>query len=191
MTTESLLGDADRINDLDAKIDSDLLKIAEEYVECENQAKALNERKKSLREKAERLEQHPTAFRTAIMWVKLFSNADRISVLSSFHRMIGILGDRQKDLFPEQVKKLEERAAKKMAKDGGRTQSELDAATDTSERSDPNVGGAKPAVENPPDEQAAGDAALNAGLPETKAAGKKKSQSQIAKEIASAAGTLN
>lgn len=183
---DDIFGDADRINDVDAKIDGELLKLAEDYVALENRAKEITEQKKLIREKAERMDQHPTAFRTAISWVKLFSNADRVSVLSSFHRMMHVLGERQGELFPEQAKKLAEREAKNAEKAAiDATKAGPDA--DTNPRSNPDAGGAKPQVQNPAGEDAEGDAALAAMTPATTAA-KKLSQSEKAAAKRAAAG---
>jgi len=180
--TPDAIAEHDRINDVEAKIDSQLLALATEYVTLEKRVKAINDEKKLIREKAERLDQHPTAFRTAISWVKLFANGDRISVLSSFHRMIHVLGDRQGQLFPEQAAKFEERqrkAAEKAAENA--TLKGPDA--DTNPRSNPDAGGAKPQIDNAA-EQAEGEAALADGLKGTV----KASQSAKAAAKRSAAG---
>lgn len=184
--------------DAEQQIDSSLIKLAEQYASCDRRSADINEERSTIRDNVSKLGIDPLAWQHAVGMVKKMSEGERRDYQISVNRVLKAIGDRQNELFPietEKIRKRQEKNAKPVEADP------VDA--DTNPRSDPNAGGAKPmtgdpekpwpddvatgTVQNPPGEAEAGDAALNAALPETK--GKKKSQSQIAAEKAAAAGT--
>lgn len=188
----------DNEEDPDTQIDSTIIKLAEEYASCDRRSAEINDERKTIRDNAEKLGIPSKAFQHAVGMVKHMSEGERRDYTIGMNRVVRAIEGRQQELFPaeaERIRKRQEKNAKPVEADP------ID--SDTNPRSDPNAGGAKPqtgdpekpwpddvatgTVQNPPGEQEAGDAALNAALPETK--GKKKSQSAIAAEKAALAGT--
>ncbi len=160
--------------------------IADRYSGSLKRSKGENDARAADREKIETMGYDPKAFQHAVGVARSMSKSEADHYLHSLTYFVGALMGRQMELFPEDANRIVKRAEKKAAKAAGapRTQAELDANTDTSERSAPDAGGAKPQVpvDNPPNEQADGEQALNAGLPKTR-----KSQSQQAAEKLEAA----
>lgn len=196
--------DNDRINDPDVQVDNKIIKLAEEYNSLNQRSKDLSDDRKTIRENVEKLGIHPLAWQHAVKLTKDMTDGERRDYQVGMNRVLKVIGERAGDLFPEDVERTNKRAerkAERAAKDG-RTQAELDAKTDTDPKSDPKKGGAgkgrkkkdEPAADTRPpemrssdpvvdaslkgmhDEQAEGEAALNAGLTETR------SQSQKAKD---------
>lgn len=183
----------DRINDPDTQIDNAMREIIEEYAQCDADSADINERRAKLRKRAEERGFASAELQEAVRKAKKMSKRKRQQHDANVARLLGLMDGRQQELWPEEfqrTQKREEREAAEKAQQP-RTKEELDAATNSNARSDPNAGGAKP--ELPPDppavdnaaEQAAGDAALAAAAPVT---AKKQSQSAKAKAKLAAAG---
>ena len=175
----------DRLNDPDHMIDSTIIKMAEEYVSCDRRSADINESRKNIRDNIEKLGIDPLAFQHAVKQVKGMSEGERRDYQISMNRVLKVISERQNDLFPEaaeRIRKREERAAApKTATPAGKA--EANAQSDANPNSEPRI------VLTPDanaEEQAEGEAVLQAMVPETTAA-KKKSQSQIAREKADAA----
>jgi hypothetical protein len=184
------------------QIDKTIAKLAEQYASCDRRSAEINDERATIRSNIDKLGIDPKGFVHAVAQIKQMSNGERRDYQNSVARVLSVIGDRQMELYPEaaeRIKKREERKEAEAAKEG-RSSEELDAATNANPRSDPDAGGAKPQVEREPlqpdgsawpddaavaardaQEQAEGDAALKAAAPAT-LGGKKKSQSQIAKE---------
>lgn len=192
MTTLDLGADGDRINDVEAHVDKQIDAMLTEYAKCDEDSADLTARRAEIRERAEKLGFSSAEFQEAVRKSKKMTKREREAHNAKVERIIRLAETRQAELWPEQYEKARKREEERDA-EAAAAKSAAGVDPDTNARSDPNAGGAKPQtpVENPADEQAAGDAALNAGLTETEAAGKKKSQSQIAKDIAEAAGTTH
>lgn len=197
--------DPEKINDAERYVEQSIWKEGQDYAERNARSRDENKGRKESRERITEFGMDPNAFHTAVRLVKTKTSRELDEWVRDFKASLDVLRQRQQELFPVEVaaaNKREETRLRKAAE--AKTKAGVD--PDTNPRSDPNAGGAKPmtgdkpwpddvatgAVQNPPGEQEAGDAALNAALPETK--GPKKSQSQLAKEALEAAklgGTVN
>jgi hypothetical protein len=155
--------------------------LAERYAGSLNRSSGENDMRKDLREKIEELGYSAKAFQPAVSIAKSMTRSEADHYLTSMQFFVEALLGRQGELFPAAAAKIEKRLAK--AAEKPRTQAELDEHTDTSPKSDPDAGGAKPQVDNAA-EQAEGEAALAAGLKGTA----KASQSAKAAAKRSAAG---
>ncbi len=183
-TTMNLVtDDDDRINDIDAKTDQKINDLATQYADSLARSSDENEIRGEIREKIADLGISSKGFQHAVMMLKSMSAGERNDYQNGMDRVVKALADRQAELFPEEferIKKREEAKAQTVA-------NTLD--SDTNPRSNPDAGGAKPQVpvENPPGEDAEGEAALAAMVPDTVAAKGKKAQSVIAAEKLAAA----
>lgn len=168
--------DDDRINDLDAKTDQKINDLATKYADSLARSADENDIRGEIREKVADLGISSKGFQHAVMMLKSMSAGERNDYQKDIDRVVKALADRQAELFPaefERIKKREEAKAQTVA-------DAID--SDTNPRSNPDAGGAKPQVpvENPPGEDAEGEAALAAMAPATVAAKGKKAQSVIA-----------
>lgn len=212
MATEFVNDDSeDRLNDADAQIESTIFKQGQDYADRNKRSKAENKGRAESRAKIKELGMDTNAYATAIRLIKDKTPAELEAWKRDFDLVLKVMGSKQKELFPEEqlraeqrIAKAQERAAKK-----GRTKEELDAASDSNSRSDPSAGGAqidleeaiaaatgpvipdggvynagagKPSLEEI--EAAEGEAALADAAPETA----KLSQSAKAKAARAAAG---
>lgn len=152
----------------------------------------------------------PQAFGAAVALVKTKSPREIDDYLRDFNAVVKVLRQRQQELFPEEAAAAAKRE-QKAADLASKTPAGQDAKSDANPRSNPDAGGAKPRTGKPKpsasgkptltvaggtdvkptDEQAEGDAALNAGMQQTNAASKKESQSAKAARIAAEAGTTH
>lgn len=181
--------------DPDQQIDSTIIKLAEEYASCDRRSAEINDERKTIRDNAEKLGIPSKAFQHAVGMVKHMSEGERRDYAVGMNRVVRAIEGRQAELFPAEAERIRKRQEKNAKTEAAPVNS------DTNPRSNPDAGGAKPMVgdsdkpwpddvatgavpPNPPGEQEEGDAALNAGLTETRA---KKSQSQIAAEKLEAA----
>lgn len=196
----------------DAGMNKTLMKLVEEYANCDHKSAELNEQRANIRENIEKLGIPPKAFMRFVADQKQMSPGEFRDMQAGYERMqeaaeaegIDVQGQFWPDLKKAADKRAERRAAKSMGKAGAPN-------PDENPRSDPNRGGAKPDTKGkggdnvvqlqPPSgeqqqaEQQEGDAVLNGLTPETQAAqssalnddGTPKSQSQIAKEKLEAA----
>lgn len=149
----------------DDKIDSTLLKLAEQYVGYEKRAKELNKAKAEVRDQAEQIGIPSLAFQHGVRMVKLMDKSERRDYQAGLRRVVKVLSGREGDLFPDDVERRQKRAEKKKAE--ARSSAELDEASAKNPRSNPDSGGAKPRTPSPEQaaaEQAEGDAILADGL---------------------------
>lgn len=210
--------DPDKINDYERKIEQSVFTEGQGYAARNARSKEENKGRAAARDRIKQLGMSPQAFGAAVALVKSKTPRELEDYLRDFNAVLKVLRQKQAELFPDEAAAALKREAlrEQKAAEIPRDTKALDEKTDNDKRSDPNKGGAKPkppapnksgkpaltvaggtdtaqAPGTPPpvpaDEQAEGDAALKAGLAETTAAGKKKSQSQIAREIAEQTGT--
>ena len=193
--------DPAKINDMDRQLRQSIFTEGQSYAARNSRSKAENKGRAASRERIKNLGMVPQAFGQAVLVVKNKTPGEIDDYLRDFLLSIEVLRQQQADLFPEELAAALKREQLRVQKAAAipRTQEELDAASDANARSAPDAGGAKPRKPKvvagtdtlpppvPDDEQAQGEAALAAGLPETTAAGVKKSQSQIAQEKLDAA----
>lgn len=208
--------DPTKINDADRAIEQSIFTEGQGYAARNARSKEENKGRAAARERIKNLGMNPQAFGAAVALVKSKTPRELDDYLRDFEVAVKVLRQKQQELFPEETaaalkrEQTREQKAAAIPRDG----ETLDKRTDSDQRSDPAAGGAKPRTGKPkpstsgkpkltvaggtdtspppvPDEQAEGDAALNAGLAQTNAAGKKKSQSQLAREAAEAAGTTH
>ena len=192
--------DPAKINDMDRQLKQSIFTEGQSYAARNSRSKEENKGRAASRERIKNLGMVPQAFGQAVLVVKTKTPGEIDDYVRDFLLSIEVLRQQQADLFPEELAAALKREQLRMQKAAAipRTQEELDAASDANARSAPDAGGAKPrkpkvvagtdTLPPPvPDEQAEGEAALAAGLPQTNAAGKPKSQSQIAQEKLDAA----
>ena len=176
-------------SEADAQLERRTIELVDRYAGSLKRSTGENKMRTDLREKVEEMGRSKKAYQHAVMLARSMTKYEAEQYLDDLAWFAKLLLGRQLELFPEEAAAVEKRAAKKAAEAaaGGRTQAELDAQTDASQRSDPNAGGAKPAVDN--EEQKAGEDVLKSMAPATEAAKAtgKKSQSTIAKEKLNAA----
>jgi hypothetical protein len=175
--------DGEIMHGANMQIDDKIRKSVARTVDLMKRRKNLNDEIKEEREQMEKIGVHPRAYQDEVRNFKLYDESERALYMASRRRMQEVLAPVEESMFAEEIAERKKKAERKAAKDGNkpRTPAEIDAAAQDNPRSDPNAGGAKPQTPpNPPGEQDEGAAALAAAAPKT--LGKKKSQSQIAKE---------
>lgn len=205
----SLETDPTKINDADRQLEQTIFTVGGNYAARGKRAKEEAKARKEDRDRIEARGINPNAFHVVAGQIKKLTPKAFKAWLADVNYVAEVMARKQADLFPEdQAAALKrEQLREQKAAEIPRDSKALDEKTDTDKRSDPNKGGAKPKppstsgkpaltvaggtdVTPPPvpdDEQKEGEAALNAGLAQTNAAGKPKSQSQIAKEKLEAA----
>lgn len=183
-----MTAEADK-TEAEAQLERRAIDIVDRYAGSLKRSKGENDARKADRDKIEQMGRNPKAFQHAVMLARTMSRRDAEAYLEDVAWFAKILLGRQGDLFTDELAKINKREQKKAAataenRPGGRSQAELDANTDASQRSAPEAGGAKPQLPVDNDaEQKAGEAALTAMAPETskaKAAAKPKPKSQSA-----------
>lgn len=196
--------DPAQISDADRQIEATIFKEGQDYAARNARSKEENKGRAASRERIKQTGVNTNAYHVAVGLIKKLSAREMVDWRRDFDLVLKVLGSRQQELFPEEAMKMAKREEDRKRKEAeAKTKAGVDA--DTNERSDPNAGGAKPqtgdkpwpddvavaangdqpAPPSPPDEQAEGEAALNAALPQTK--GKKKAQSVLAAEALAAA----
>lgn len=128
-------------DDPQTQVDTTITKLAEEYAECDRDSKELSDRRKDIRDRVESLGIHKLAWQHAVGMTKKMTVGERRDYTTSFERVIGVIGDKQMSLFPEQSERLRKRAEKAADSPEAKKQA-ADAKTDTDPRSDPSKGGA-------------------------------------------------
>lgn len=145
--------DDPRLNEsAEQQIDSTIIKLAEQYASLEQRAKALNEEKKNIREQADKIGITSLAWQIGVKTVKLMDKGERMDFMRGFRRVTGVLGDRQRELFPEDAERIARRkaAAEEKAAKQPRSPQQLDAQTNKNPRSNPDSGGAGKKRGRPP-----------------------------------------
>lgn len=198
--------DMDKVNDQERKLDSQIMKLVEQYASCDRRSADITEERTQIRANAEKLGFSSAEFQEGVKRSKKMTKTERDIYEEHVGRIVGIVEGKQAELWPvdsERAKKREERKAEKAAKEP-RSGDALDAATDANPKSDPAAGGAgkkrgrKPKVEAPAPEaehEETGDELIarvarekNAELEQRvggailDAAGKPLSQSEIARQ---------
>ncbi len=174
----------DTMEAADTQIDATINKLADQYAGCDARSAEINDERKTIRENVEKLGINPKAFVHAVARIKQMSKTESQHYDESIDRVMSVIGDRQMELYPEHAERIRKREERKEAKaaEQGRSQEELDAATNENPRSDPAAGGAKPQTELQAEaEQSEGDAVLDAMAPNI-------SQSDKAKRLREKAG---
>jgi hypothetical protein len=189
--------DMDKVNDQERKLDSQIMKLVEQYASCDRRSAEINDERKQIRDNAEKLGFASSEFQEGVKRSKKMTKTERDVYEEHVGRIVGIVEGKQAELWPSQAEKnqkREERKAEKAAKEprGG---DELDAATDANPKSDPAAGGAgkrgrkakaeEPAEKPWPDDVAANSAAEQTegeALLATAGKGEPMSQSAIARE---------
>lgn len=154
----------------DQQIDSVILKLAEQYASLERRAKELNEEKKEIRENVDRLGIPSLAWQIGVKTVKLFSKGEREDFNRGLRRVVSVIGERQRELFPDDMERIEKRQAAAKAAKAKLTGKEGAPNPDTNPRSNPKSGGAGKKKPNggvsPSQAVAAGAQASDAALAE-------------------------
>ncbi len=168
--------DEERVNETEEmRIDSAIIKLAEQYAALENRAKAINEEKKQIRENVDKLGIPSLAWQIGVKTVKLYSKTERADFSRGLKRVTTALGERQRELWPEAAERIAQRQAKaKEAADAAKAKAGPD--TDTNPRSDPARGGAGKKRQTPAAAVAAGAAASDAALAASIAANEAREQ---------------
>lgn len=198
--------DPDKINDAERQIEAKIGQIGEAYAASNKRQKTENKTRAENRAKIKEMGIRTDAYQVGVKLARDLTETERKDFMRDLTLVVKVLGAKQQELFPDEALKAakREQAKKDKAAKAPRSKEELDAASEENPRSDPNSGGAKPQVPEvdtrPPElrssdpvideslksvlarEQEEGDAALDAGLPQTK-----KSQSEIAAERRAAA----
>lgn len=145
------------------QIDETIIRLAEQYAASLRRSSEENDERTNIRANATKLGIPSKAFQQGVSMVKLMDPGERKDHQRGLKRMLSVLGDKAKDLFPEDVERQVQRAerrreaAAKTAKEAGAEtaeEQERRIAADTNPRSDPKRGGAgkKPkAAALPPD----------------------------------------
>lgn len=196
--------------DYERQLEQSIFTEGQGYAARNARSKEENKGRTAARSRIKDLGISPQAFGAAVALVKTKSAREIDEYMRDLNAVVKALRQRQADLFPEEAAaaiKREQKAADLASK----TPAGQDAKSDANPRSNPDAGGAKPRTGKPKpsasgkpnltvaggtdvkptDEQAEGDAALNAGLQQTNAASKKESQSAKAARIAAEAGTTH
>lgn len=164
----------DHINDADRQLEARIIASGNGYAADNAESKELNKSRTKRRGEIKEMGFRTDSYQTAIHVLKDLTPEEGKVFMRDLQTFLRILGAKQQDLFPDEqlraAKRVERAQNKKASKP--RSKEELDAATNENARSDPNAGGAKPAVDNDA-EQAEGEAALTEKTP-------KMSQSQQA-----------
>ncbi len=180
--------DPEKVNDeqrsADLQIENSILKAGEAYSASHRRSRTENKERASNRARIKDLGMRTDAYQVGVRIVKDLTENERKDFLRDLNLVVKVLGAKQAELFPDEALKAakrEEKQREKKAKEG-RSQEELDAATNDNPRSDPAAGGAKPQTESQAEaEQSEGDAVLDAMAP-------KISQSDKAKRLREKAG---
>lgn len=133
-------------DDPELQIDSTIIKLAEDYASCDRRSAEINDERATIRANAEKLGIPSKAFQHAVGMVKHMSDGERRDYQVGVNRVLKAISDRQNDLFPVEAEKIRKRQERKASDEASkpRSEAELNAQTDTNERSDPDAGGAKP-----------------------------------------------
>lgn len=163
----AMTDDPDFINDADRQLEARIFKTGEEYAASNKRQKAENKARAENRNKIKEMGISTHAYQIAVKVVKDLTPGERADWIRDFQMVVKVLGKRQKELFPEEALKAEQRAKRQAEKAAGkpRSQAELDAETDSNPRSNPAAGGAQIDLEDAiaattAAEQAEGEAVL-------------------------------
>lgn len=184
-----LESDPDKINDLDRVMESRILESGNAYSASHRRSRDENRVRAGNRAKIKDMGMRTDAYQVGVRIVKDLTESERKDFLRDLNLVVKVLGSRQQELFPEEALKAATREAKRKAKLTGK---EGAPDPDTNPNSAPRIvilseeGMTVESSDLVSEEQAEGDAVLEAMAPETTAA-KKKSQSQIAREKSDAA----
>lgn len=132
----------------DMKLDAELWKLLEENAECDDDSAALNDKRRRLREKAEKLGVNSHDFREQVYQMKKRTKAERAESARVAKRFQRIWDNRQGDLWSDELRKTEERTKRKAEKEAKAKAKAAEAkaksieAGDDNPRSDPKRGGA-------------------------------------------------
>lgn len=190
------------------KHDAEALSIIEKYAGLDADSAVLNDKRRDLRTKAEKLGYDSYDIQQAVHQLKKMSKGERSDHLKKVAHLTKVVEGRQAEFWPkdaERAEKKRSRAAEKATKAAAaaaEAKAKSIEAGDTNPRSDPARGGAgkgkkgnvvpiKPAAVDPAvhaAEQESGGVILDTAIDSMKD-GKPKAQSAIAAEIAAAAGT--
>lgn len=133
----------EEINDAERYVDTSIWKEGQEYAERNARSKEENEGRKESRERIKKLGMSPNAFHTAVGLVKKLTQRELDDWLRDFNASLGVLRQRQSDLFPIEAAAAAKREEKRLQRAAeAKTKAGVD--PDTNPRSDPNAGGAKP-----------------------------------------------
>lgn len=128
------------INDADRQIQSRLYTEAQAYAETRKESAVLNKTRATSRKKVDEMGFRTDAYQTAIRIVKDLSDRERADFMRDLKTIVGVLGKRQAELFPEEALK----AAKREEQRKQKAAEEKAAAGRSPDhpRSDPASGGA-------------------------------------------------
>lgn len=132
--------DPSKINDADRQIQGKVYEEAQKYAETRTKSRALNKERAASRAKIDEMGIRTDAYQTGIRLIKDLSVGERADFMRDLNLILGVLGKRQSDLFPEEALK----AAKREEDRKKKAQEEKTAAGRLPDhpRSDPAKGGA-------------------------------------------------
>lgn len=130
--------------DADQQMDATILKLAEQYKDSLDRSAEENEERKTIRDNAEKLGIKSKAFQNGVSIVKMMSKGERTDYMRGFRRILDVLGEKQKELFPEDAERIERRLERQRAEAAkAKAEAKSSAAdSDKNPRSDPARGGA-------------------------------------------------
>jgi len=137
---------ADELKKSEERLNSQIIKLAEQYASCDKRSAAINEERAGIRENAEKLGIPSKAFQHAVGFVKHMSEGEQTDYRKGLDRVLTALQGRQAELFPDDHARIQKRVeADRLA----REQAEREDGTWSSEnpRSDPKRGGAAKVTE--------------------------------------------
>jgi hypothetical protein len=138
-----------RENDAELQIEATIFKQGQDYAARNQRSKAENKGRAESRAKIKAIGMNTNAYATAVRLIKDLTPGELADWRRDFDLVLKVMGSKQKELFPEEQLKAEQRIARQQEKAAGkpRSKAELDAQTDSNERSDPNSGGAQIDIE--------------------------------------------
>ena len=137
---------AEELKNSEAALNSQIIKLAEQYASCDKRSAAINDERAGIRENAEKLGIPSKAFQHAVGFVKHMSEGEQGDYRRGVDRVLTALQGRQAELFPDDHARIQKRVeADRLAKE----QAEREDGTWSSEnpRSDPKRGGASKVTE--------------------------------------------
>lgn len=138
------------INDAERQIEATIYKQGQDYAERNKRSKVENKGRAESREKIKAIGMDPNAYATAIRLIKDKNPRELADWKRDFELTLKVMGSKQRELFPEEQLKAEQRAQRAKDKKAGepRSTDELNKKTDTDPKSDPANGGAQVDIED-------------------------------------------
>lgn len=125
-----------------SNINPQLMKLAQQYHDCNVRSGLINDERTQIRENVGKLQEDPKAFQVAVRMSKEMTTGERSDFTGSLERILGALDGHEADLFgASEIAARDKRAAKRAAK-AAQTADPGDKTAPDSPRGDPAKGGA-------------------------------------------------